>query len=55
MTWFTTGAAPVARELVDALWKRLKIPVKQGYGMTELTVLTFLQVGYQPLTSESLI
>ncbi|KAE9379106.1 acetyl-CoA synthetase-like protein [Stipitochalara longipes BDJ] len=37
------GAAPVAHELVDALWNRLKIPVKQGYGMTELTVITFLQ------------
>jgi len=42
------GAAPVAHELIDALWNRLKIPVKTGYGMTELTVVTLLQVGYKP-------
>jgi acyl-CoA synthetase (AMP-forming)/AMP-acid ligase II len=35
-------------ELVDALWNRLKIPVKQGYGMTEQTVATFCQVRCKP-------
>lgn len=42
-----SGAAPLTLELVDALWNRLKIPVKQGYGMTELTVVTFLQVSHK--------
>jgi acyl-CoA synthetase (AMP-forming)/AMP-acid ligase II len=39
-----SGAAPLTLELVDALWNRLQIPVTQGYGMTELTGGTFLQV-----------
>lgn len=33
--WINAAAAPVSRELVDAVWERLKIGVKQGYGMSE--------------------
>jgi 4-coumarate--CoA ligase len=25
-----SGAAPLTRELVDAVWERLKVPIKQG-------------------------
>ncbi|KAK0617883.1 hypothetical protein B0T17DRAFT_314331 [Bombardia bombarda] len=30
-----SGAAPLTRELTEAVWDRLKIPVKQGYGLSE--------------------
>jgi 4-coumarate--CoA ligase len=30
-----SGAAPLTRELTEALWNRLKIPVKQGFGLSE--------------------
>jgi 4-coumarate--CoA ligase len=33
--WINAAAAPVSRELVDAVWARLKIGVKQGYGLSE--------------------
>lgn len=33
--WINAAAAPVSRELVDAVWQRLKIGVKQGYGLSE--------------------
>src|SRR5271167_617189 len=29
-----SGAAPLTREIVDAVYKRLKIPIKQGYGLS---------------------
>lgn len=33
--WINAAAAPVSRELVDAVWARLKIGVEQGYGLLE--------------------
>ncbi|UPK95692.1 hypothetical protein LCI18_006627 [Fusarium solani-melongenae] len=33
--WINAAAAPVSLELVDAVWARLKIGVKQGYGLSE--------------------
>lgn len=33
--WINSGAAPLGRELVEAVWNRLKIGVKQGYGLSE--------------------
>lgn len=33
--WINAAAAPVSKELVDAVWERLKIGVKQGYGLSE--------------------
>ncbi|KAK1781937.1 hypothetical protein QBC45DRAFT_404307 [Copromyces sp. CBS 386.78] len=30
-----SGAAPLTSELTEAVWQRLKIPVKQGYGLSE--------------------
>lgn len=38
-----SGAAPLTRELVEALYARLKIPVKQGYGLSETSPTTHTQ------------
>ncbi|KAF8534024.1 hypothetical protein BDD12DRAFT_783981 [Trichophaea hybrida] len=38
-----SGAAPLTRELVEAVWDRLKIPVKQGYGLSETAPVTHAQ------------
>jgi acyl-coenzyme A synthetase/AMP-(fatty) acid ligase len=39
-----SGAAPLTRELVENVYSRLNIPVKQGYGLTETSPTTHLQV-----------
>jgi 4-coumarate--CoA ligase len=31
----SSGGAPLTRELVEELYRRLKIPIKQGYGLSE--------------------
>lgn len=38
------AAAPLTRELVEELWQRLKIPVKQGYGLSETSPAAVLQM-----------
>ncbi|UPX17713.1 uncharacterized protein EKO05_0008053 [Ascochyta rabiei] len=38
-----SGAAPLTRELVDAVNKRLGIPIKQGYGLSETSPTTHTQ------------
>lgn len=38
-----SGAAPLTSELVDVVYKRLKIPVKQGYGLSETSPTTHTQ------------
>ncbi|KAI9663535.1 MAG: hypothetical protein M1831_002544 [Alyxoria varia] len=38
-----SGAAPLTKELVDALWQRCKIKVKQGYGLSETSPTTHTQ------------
>ena len=38
-----SGAAPLTHELVDAAYKRLKVPVKQGYGLSETSPTTHAQ------------
>ncbi|KAI6779717.1 Acyl-CoA synthetase (AMP-forming)/AMP-acid ligase II [Emericellopsis cladophorae] len=35
LRWINSGAAPCGRELVVAVWERLKVGVKQGYGLSE--------------------
>lgn len=40
----SSGAAPLTRELVDAVYKRLKVPIKQGYGLSETSPTTHTQV-----------
>lgn len=42
--FFSSGAAPLTRELVESVYNRLKIPIKQGYGLTETSPTTHLQV-----------
>lgn len=38
-----SGAAPLTKELVEAVYSRLKIPVKQGYGLSETSPTTHTQ------------
>lgn len=35
LRWINSAAAPLSLELVTAVWERLKIGVKQGYGLSE--------------------
>jgi len=43
-----SGAAPLTRELVESVYERLKIPVKQGYGLSETSPTTHTQVQVFP-------
>ena len=43
LKWLNSGAAPLSKELVDVLWERLRIPVKQGYGLSECAPVTHMQ------------
>lgn len=38
-----SGAAPLTRELVEATYKRIKVPIKQGYGLSETSPTTHTQ------------
>ena len=38
------GAAPLTQELVKAVYERLNIAIKQGYGMSEMSASTHAQV-----------
>lgn len=43
--WLNSGAAPLGRDLVEQVWKRLLIPVMQGYGLSETSpVLTKMNI-----------
>ena len=37
------GAAPLTRDLAVAVYERIKVPIKQGYGLTETSPTTHLQ------------
>lgn len=39
-----SGAAPLTQELVEAVFERLKVPIKQGYGLSETSPTTHTQV-----------
>ena len=43
MRMMNSGAAPLTRDLVDALWNRKKLKVKQGYGLSETSPTTHTQ------------
>ncbi|KAI9897802.1 hypothetical protein N3K66_007658 [Trichothecium roseum] len=43
LKWVNSGAAPCSRELTDAVWSRLKVGVKQGYGLSETSPTTHTQ------------
>lgn len=38
-----SGAAPLTKDLVDTVYKRLKIPIKQGYGLSETSPAVHIQ------------
>lgn len=38
-----SGAAPLTHELVEAVYNRLKVPIKQGYGLSETSPTTHSQ------------
>ncbi|KAF1973960.1 4-coumarate-CoA ligase-like protein [Bimuria novae-zelandiae CBS 107.79] len=38
-----SGAAPLTKELVETVYNRLKIPIKQGYGLSETSPTTHTQ------------
>ncbi|KAF7557884.1 hypothetical protein G7Z17_g250 [Cylindrodendrum hubeiense] len=40
----SSGAAPLTKELVDTVYQRIKVPVKQGYGLSETSPATHVQV-----------
>ncbi|KAH6853724.1 hypothetical protein B0I37DRAFT_319543 [Chaetomium sp. MPI-CAGE-AT-0009] len=39
-----SGAAPLTRELTEAVWTRLRVPVKQGFGLSETSAVVCCQV-----------
>jgi 4-coumarate--CoA ligase len=39
-----SGAAPMTRELAKAMYDRIKVPIKQGYGLTETSPGAMIQV-----------
>lgn len=41
--WLNSGAAPLTHELINGVWERLTIPVKQGYGLSEVSPVALLQ------------
>jgi 4-coumarate--CoA ligase len=43
MRMMNSGAAPLTRELVEGVYSRLKIPIKQGYGLSETSPTTHSQ------------
>ncbi|KAK3077137.1 hypothetical protein LTS18_011120, partial [Coniosporium uncinatum] len=38
-----SGAAPLTKELVEGVWRRLKLKIKQGYGLSETSPTTHTQ------------
>ncbi|KAK4648102.1 uncharacterized protein QC761_106962 [Podospora bellae-mahoneyi] len=38
-----SGAAPLGRELIRKVWERVKVPVKQGYGLSETNAVVCCQ------------
>ncbi|KAK3300342.1 uncharacterized protein B0H64DRAFT_333715 [Chaetomium fimeti] len=39
-----SGAAPLTRELTEAVWNRIHVPVKQGFGLSETSAVVCCQV-----------
>jgi len=42
-----SGAAPLTKELTEGVWNRLKVPVKQGYGLSETSPVSHCQRVYE--------
>ena len=47
MRMLHSGAAPLTPELATSLWDRLKIAVKQGYGLSETSPVATLQLPHE--------
>jgi 4-coumarate--CoA ligase len=43
LRFINSGAAPLSKHLVEAVWNRLRIGVKQGYGLSETSPTTHAQ------------
>jgi 4-coumarate--CoA ligase len=43
LRFLNSGAAPLTKELVEGVWDRLKIVVKQGYGLSETSPVATCQ------------
>jgi acyl-CoA synthetase (AMP-forming)/AMP-acid ligase II len=46
-----SGAAPLTRELVEQMQKRFPLPIKQGYGLSETSPTTHIQLWHEWDTS----
>jgi acyl-coenzyme A synthetase/AMP-(fatty) acid ligase len=44
LRFVNSAAAPLSRDLVDAVWDRLGVMVKQGYGLTETSPAVSVQM-----------
>jgi 4-coumarate--CoA ligase len=44
LRFLNSAAAPLSRDLVDAVWERLQITVKQGYGLSETSPAVSVQM-----------
>ncbi len=44
LRFLTSGAAPLTKELIHQVYDRLKIPVKQAYGLSETSPVTHIQL-----------
>ncbi|PTB36552.1 uncharacterized protein TrAFT101_010433 [Trichoderma asperellum] len=44
LRWINSAAAPLSRELAVAVWDRLKVGVKQGYGLSETSPAVMVQL-----------
>ncbi|KAL5091033.1 hypothetical protein Trisim1_003348 [Trichoderma cf. simile WF8] len=44
LRWINSAAAPLSRELAVSVWDRLKIGVKQGYGLSETSPGVMIQL-----------
>lgn len=49
----TSGGAPLSKELVDGVYRRVGIPVRQAYGLTETTAVSHIQVGSSQYSSST--
>jgi len=43
LRFLNSGAAPLTKELVEGVWQRFKIGVKQGYGLSETSPVATCQ------------
>ena len=46
-----SGAAPLTHELVSAMYERIKVPIKQAYGLSETSPGVVAQVSLSPSSS----